>query len=103
MPWIKAFPLARLQRERRCILRHAGTEILVLDVDGVIHALENLCPHQAFSLDNGLLDPEDGTLTCLHHQWCFRLSDGCGTNNQARVRTYATRIEGPYVWVECAD
>lgn len=98
--WQKSIPLARLKREQRCIIPNADAEILLLEVDGAVHALDNLCPHQTMTLDHGLIDPEDGTLTCLHHQWCFRLRDGQGTNNKARVRTYATKVESGYIWIE---
>ncbi len=101
--WFKAFSLARLRREQRCVIEHADQELLVLELDGVIYALDNLCPHQAMSLDHGLLDPEDLTLTCLHHHWCFRLNDGQGTNNRARVRTYPTKVEAGAVWIEVEE
>jgi nitrite reductase/ring-hydroxylating ferredoxin subunit len=100
MAMTRALAYKRLQRESRCLVRLAGTEILVLEVRGRVYAVENLCPHQGRPLDDGLLDAEAGTLTCLYHQWCFRLGDGGACDGSARLRTFPVRVDDGYVWIE---
>lgn len=102
MPRIKAFSHQRLKRESRCVLVAAGTEIVVFEVSGKLYAFENACPHQGMPLEDGLLDPEAGTLTCLYHHWRFGL-DGCGRDNASRVKTYEVSVEDGYIWVEVGE
>lgn len=99
MSRVKVLPYARLQRESRCVVRAFGTEIVLFEVHGRIHAVENECPHQGMPLEDGLLDAANGTLTCLYHQWCFRLGDGGGQNQAARIRLYTATVDDGYVWL----
>jgi len=99
MTWFKALSWPRLQREQRCVTLFQGREILLLLHRQQVYALENTCPHQGFPLENGCLDPEAQTLSCPHHLWRFRLSDGQCTKGQARLKTYATQVKNGQVWV----
>ncbi|NUQ34198.1 MAG: Rieske (2Fe-2S) protein [Planctomycetaceae bacterium] len=55
-----------------------GRSVLLANVDGVIVAYENRCPHQGVPLSKGAL--EGGQLTCSAHRWCFDLRTGAGIN-----------------------
>ncbi|HEY9842152.1 MAG: Rieske (2Fe-2S) protein [Candidatus Sericytochromatia bacterium] len=103
MSRIKTIPYQRLQRESRCVVFTAGTEIVVFEVKGRLFAFDNACPHQGMPLEDGLLDPESGTLTCLYHQWCFGLTDGCGRDNSSKLKAYAASVEDGYVWIETGN
>ena len=52
--------------------------VLLVNVDGVVRAYANRCPHQASPLDEGDLDGT--TLTCARHLWEFDVSTGLGIN-----------------------
>jgi 3-phenylpropionate/trans-cinnamate dioxygenase ferredoxin component len=52
-----------------------GRSIVIFNIAGTIHAIDNSCPHNGASLASGKLD---GTvLTCPAHGLRFDLSTGC--------------------------
>lgn len=51
-----------------------GREVLVTRQGGVLHAIDDRCPHQGGMLHAGTVS--DGVVTCPLHKWSFRLSDG---------------------------
>ena len=69
-----------------------GTKVLLVNVDGEVHAYSNRCPHQASALDEGDLDGR--TLTCVKHMWEFNAVTGCGINpDDARLKGLGCRVE----------
>ena len=59
---------------RRVVEINDDEEVLVLNVDGSIHALSNICPHQGAALERG---PVAGNiLYCPLHHWGFALTTG---------------------------
>jgi toluene monooxygenase system ferredoxin subunit len=69
-----------------------GQAVLLVNVDGEVHAYSNRCPHQASRLDEGDLDGR--TLTCLKHMWEFNAVTGCGINPEdARLKSFGCRVE----------
>lgn len=52
-----------------------GRSIVLFNVDGVIHAIDNSCPHNGASLANGRLDGH--VLQCPAHGLRFDLVSGC--------------------------
>jgi toluene monooxygenase system ferredoxin subunit len=55
-----------------------GVQVLLVNVDGNVHAYQNVCPHQGSALDEGELDGT--TITCFLHQWQFDARTGAGIN-----------------------
>ncbi|HSV38882.1 MAG TPA: Rieske 2Fe-2S domain-containing protein [Nocardioidaceae bacterium] len=53
-------------------------EVLLVKVDGEIHAYDGICPHQSISLIEGEL--ENGVLTCRAHEWQFDATSGISVN-----------------------
>jgi toluene monooxygenase system ferredoxin subunit len=53
-------------------------EVLVVSLDGVLHAYHGTCPHQNISLVEGALI--GNVLTCRAHLWQFDASTGRGIN-----------------------
>ena len=52
-----------------------GTDqVLVVNTDGTIRAMQGICSHEYFELDKGFLT--GGTLTCALHLSRFDLTDG---------------------------
>jgi len=52
-----------------------GTEpVLVVNIEGVYHAVQGICSHEYFELDKGFLT--DGSLTCALHLSRFDLTSG---------------------------
>lgn len=52
----------------------SGHPVMVVLVDGVPHALSDVCPHVGASLSGGVV--KDGCVTCPSHLWRFSLTDG---------------------------
>lgn len=53
-------------------------EVLLVKIDGEIHAYDGLCPHQSSPLVDGNL--EGRVLTCRFHEWQFDAVTGAGVN-----------------------
>jgi nitrite reductase/ring-hydroxylating ferredoxin subunit len=53
-------------------------EVLLVKLDGEIHAYDAMCPHQSISLVEGEL--ENGVLTCRAHEWSFNAVSGASVN-----------------------
>ena len=51
-----------------------GTDILLVNLDGMIHATQGVCSHEYFELDKGFLT--GNTLTCALHLSRFDLETG---------------------------
>jgi len=73
-------------------------EVLVVNVDGELHAFDGICPHQSVSLVEGGLDGK--ILTCRAHQWSFDVCSGKSMNPVGEnLRRFPIRIVDGKVWV----
>jgi nitrite reductase/ring-hydroxylating ferredoxin subunit len=92
-------PLAALPPGERKFLEVDDRPLAILNVDGELHAIENVCPHRGGPVGEGMLDGH--ILTCPWHDWSFDIRSGQNTMNPAAViRTYPCRAEGDQVVVE---
>jgi toluene monooxygenase system ferredoxin subunit len=77
----------------------AGRPVLLVDLDGEVHAFEDRCAHQRVKLSQGKLD--GWQLTCAAHGWCYDLRTGSAINPVgARLCRVAVRIEDGAVLVD---
>lgn len=60
--------------------------ILVVRTPSGIHAIDNACPHQGYGLTTGSLSGE--LVTCLWHNWKFRVADGKCLIGEEDVRSH---------------
>ncbi len=97
--WVSVIKYKRLQREQRFVYTEAEEPILVCLQQEQVYAFSERCPHQQFSLERGLLDPETATIQCPLHQWRFDLHTGQGLNQNSCLKIYPTRIEDGRVWL----
>jgi nitrite reductase/ring-hydroxylating ferredoxin subunit len=75
-----------------------GIEVALFLVDGVIHAIENLCPHQHIPvLAEGEL--EGTVITCPMHGWRFDLATGRGVNASGGLTLFEVRLQGDDVMI----
>ena len=72
----------------------AGGKVLcVANVNGVICALDNECPHHGGPLGEGTV--EEGKIVCPWHSWRFDPVTGRASHfPQAKVEVYDVRISG---------
>lgn len=99
MEFVKVVRRSDLRNRRAILVRIEGEEIALWSVDGTIYAINNVCPHQHFSmLHQGSLDGIH--LTCPMHGWTFSLADGRPVTGNGRAKTYQVKVEGDDVFVE---
>jgi toluene monooxygenase system ferredoxin subunit len=73
-------------------------EVLVLNVEGELHAYQSLCPHQSMPLAEGRFDGK--VLTCRAHEWSFDACSGKGINPKGEgLRRFPIRIADGKVFV----
>jgi nitrite reductase/ring-hydroxylating ferredoxin subunit len=88
--WIDLGPLGEFP-EGTPVLRKSGTDRFVcVRRGGVIHALDDRCPHQGYPLSQGCVS--EGILTCEWHNWKFDLQNGDCLFGGEPVRHYPTRV-----------
>ena len=80
------------------VIAHGHSRIALFRVDGVLHAIDDHCPHEGWSLASGTLD---GTvLTCAGHDWQIDVRSGaCLTMRKYRVRRFEVIVDGDEVRV----
>lgn len=99
MEFVKVGRLSDFREKAGTLIRIGNDEIAVWKAGGKLYAINNVCPHQHFSmLHQGTLDGIH--LTCPMHGWTFNLEDGTPKLGDGRVKTYQVKVEGEFVWVE---
>ncbi len=76
--WTEALPLDDLWEGDMTDVTVEDRDVLLVNVDGEVHAFLNKCAHQAQKLSEGDLDGR--VLTCPHHMWSFDATTGRGIN-----------------------
>ncbi|MDR5752309.1 MULTISPECIES: Rieske (2Fe-2S) protein [unclassified Caballeronia] len=74
----RSIPIARadtLNAGSRMLKFIDGRSVVLFNIDGVVHAIDNSCPHNGASLANGRLD--GNVLQCPAHGLRFDLVSGC--------------------------
>lgn len=80
----------------------AGTRVLVVKLDGTIHAYEDRCAHLGVPLSEGSL--EDGVLTCSAHRYQYDARTGCGKNPASvRLRRFPVKVEEGQILVDIGE
>ena len=81
----------------------AGDRIVALfNVDGTIHALDGICPHQGGPLGKGKL--QGCIVTCPWHGWQFDVTTGQHQVSQRLQHpTFEVRVAGDEVWADVPE
>jgi len=76
-----------------------GKHVLLININDIIHAYEDACPHKRTPLNAGSLD---GTvLTCATHQWEFDACTGAGINpDNACLEAFAVKVQNGDILVD---
>jgi len=79
-------------------VEHEGRIYALFHVDGVISAIDGICPHQGGPLADG---PVEGTMvSCPWHGWEFDVRTGKTTlNSKLKQPVFEVRVEGPDILV----
>lgn len=69
-----------------------GLQICLANIDGQLHALNNICPHREGPLGQGWV--EGRTVVCPWHAWAFDVSTGIAEEPEhAQVQVYAVEAD----------
>ncbi len=75
-----------------------GRIIALFHVDGLISAIDGLCPHQGGPLADGPI--EGGLVYCPWHRWGFDIRTGQSMVNPTwKQAVYSVKVEAGSVWV----
>ena len=81
---------------------HDRDEILVANLNGAYHAMDNVCSHSGGSLADGWLDGT--TVTCPLHGWEYDVTTGCCTHIRDEcLRTFPVEIQNGRICVHLPD
>jgi nitrite reductase (NADH) small subunit len=88
----------------RCIIAE-GRQIAVFRLrDGRLYALDNLCPHRAGPLSEGLVGIDHvsrlAAVVCPYHAYKFALIDGRGLDTDLHVRSYPLAVRDGRIYVD---
>lgn len=99
MGWIKACDLKSVGNGELLPLDIAGKEIMVVNKNGKIYALDRICTHERADLSLGFLG--ENYVTCSLHLSQFDLETGKALNPPAEkpLKTYKVKIEENAVYV----
>ena len=99
MEFVKVGRFSDIPEKRGKLIHIDGNEIALWKAGGKLYAINNVCPHQHFSmLHQGDLNGLE--LTCPMHGWTFRLDTGLPTVGNGKAKTYQVKIDGESVFVE---
>ncbi len=80
-----------------------GTDILLVNLDGEVRAMQGICSHEYFELDQGFLTGD--SLTCALHLSRFDLTTGEALDPPAELplAMYPVVIEGDRIVLELPE
>jgi nitrite reductase/ring-hydroxylating ferredoxin subunit len=82
-------------------VEHEGRIYALFNVDGLISAIDGICPHQGGPLAEGAV--EGSLVTCPWHGWQFDVRTGkTPLGSKLKQAVYEVRIEGQDVLVAVA-
>ena len=81
------------------VLEIEGRVVLLVNVNGCIHAYADSCPHLGTRLSQGSL--QRNVLTCATHGWEFDVSSGQGINpKMACLESFAVKVENGDIFID---
>ena len=100
----KSLSLAELREKGGMQVFKVGPkQILLLEIEDKLFALDNRCPHEGYPLSQGSTDKKSCVLTCNWHNWKFDLLSGKCLLGADNVRTYPVEISGDQVTVDISE
>jgi nitrite reductase/ring-hydroxylating ferredoxin subunit len=91
--------------ERGKVIVLEDREVAIFNIEGVIHAISNICPHEMSPvIAAGALDCAARTITCPLHNWIFDIPTGKVITDQlsgasGSIPVYDVKLADGEVWV----
>lgn len=121
MTWYKLAPLEKLDGNNRLFINIDRTEIVVMEHEGVVYAVRNICPHQYGNVGEGMIEkkivadvpdvgeriqeryePDKRVIRCPCHGWAFDLETGeniADSQNAPGIQTYEVTVEDGEIYI----
>jgi nitrite reductase/ring-hydroxylating ferredoxin subunit len=118
MSWTKVLSVDALNEGARQVVKVGKRNILLINQDGQLIAVDNSCPHMKLPLKNGKIT-EDGAIVCPWHHSAFDLRTGsvkewspwppvvgkalAMVSQEKALSVFPVRVEEGSIWVEVED
>ncbi len=97
--WTKVIRLAALKEGAPRVVETPDGDVMLVRLDGRVHACGSMCTHYGGPLDKGVL--EGKTVVCPWHAYDFDLRTGeCGVNPDLHAVTFPVTVEAGDVFVD---
>jgi toluene monooxygenase system ferredoxin subunit len=97
--WVCAATLDDLWDGELLAVKLEDEDVVLCNVNGVVVAFRDCCPHLANPLSKGRLEAH--VLVCSAHEWRFDVRDGHGVNPATTcLSAYPVRLEGDRILVD---
>jgi nitrite reductase/ring-hydroxylating ferredoxin subunit len=73
------------------MVKVGGRRICLVHLSTGVHAIDNACPHEGYGLTQGELVGDQ--LTCVWHNWKFRVTDGTCTQGEENVTSHHVEVD----------
>ncbi len=95
--------LADLPAGRGVCVRIQGHEVGLYRVGDRVYAMQNVCPHAGYPLNEGDLD--GCSIVCPGHGWTFDLETGLapGEIEEPPLERYPVRVLGEEIWIDVGE
>jgi 3-phenylpropionate/trans-cinnamate dioxygenase ferredoxin component len=72
-----------------------GVQVVVVNLDGAIYAVEDVCTHDGTPIDEGDIDTERGEIICPRHgaRFCLRTGKAMCAPAYEPIATFPIRVE----------
>lgn len=98
--WIAGPKVEAVQNGQPYRLDTPEASIVILRLNDKLVAFRNECAHQALPIDGGIVDMQNGTLTCPWHGFCYdALSGECLSSPQAQLESFPLRVQDGVIWI----
>jgi 3-phenylpropionate/trans-cinnamate dioxygenase ferredoxin subunit len=89
--FLESIALDRLPPGKAKVVRIAGKDIALFNVDGAVYALDDACPHAGISLGSSKL--RGNLVTCRGHRFGYDVTNGqCASIAGLRAATHEVKI-----------
>jgi len=86
----------------KLVINEGKKQVLLLEENRKLFAIDNRCPHQGFPLSQGTTNGKC-TLTCNYHNWKFDLETGKALVGSDRVKTYKVNRIDDQISIDLSD
>ena len=98
--WIEGPLVSEIEDEKPFAFERGEEKVLLIKSAKGLRAFRNACAHQGLPLDGGILDNENGTITCPWHGFQFDSESGeCFSAPQCQLEPFPLRVTEDRVWV----